>query len=119
MRPARRRSDRGVATVFGLGLVAVLLLGTVVAVVLTQVVAARHVAASAADLGALAGVGATRAGADACGAVAATVAAGGADLVECRVDGADVVVTAAVRTQPVLGLWWRPESSARAGPATG
>ena len=113
----RRHCERGAATVFGLGLVAVLLVATAVAVVVTQVVVARHGAAAAADLGALAGAGAARSGHEPCAAVARAVSAGGAELVECRVEGLDVVVTAAARTRTVLGLWWRPKSSARAGPA--
>jgi len=81
MRCRASGSKDGVATVLALGSVAVLLAVTLVAVVVAQVVAARHVAAAAADLGALAGAG-------------------------------------AVRSQPVLGLWWRPEVTARAGPAS-
>ena len=117
MNTTRRHCERGAATVFGLGLVAVLLVATAVAVVVTQVVVARHGAAAAADLGALAGAGAARSGHEPCAAVARAVSAGGAELVECRVEGLDVVVTAAARTRTVLGLWWRPKSSARAGPA--
>ena len=117
MKTTRRHCESGAATVFGLGLVVLLLVATAVAVVVTQVVVARHGAAAAADLGALAGAGAAGSGHEPCVAAARAVAAGGAELVECRVEGLDVVVTAAARTKTVLGLCWRPESSARAGPA--
>lgn len=117
MSPPRRRCERGVATVLSLGMVVLLLMAVLVTGVAIQVVAASHAAAAAADLGALAGAGAARHGHEPCAAATEAVAANGAELVECRVHGLDVVVTTSVRTEPVLGLWWQPESSARAGPA--
>jgi len=78
---------------------------------------ARHVAAAAADLGALAGAGAGQRGGDPCRVAAAVVDRNDARLVDCRVQGADVLVTTAVTTDPLLGLRWQPTGTARAGPA--
>lgn len=110
-----RRDERGIATVLALGLVVVLLVATMIGVGVVRVVAARHVAAAAADLGALAGAAAVGRG-QPCAAAARTVRANDAELVSCRVSGAEVVVVASVRSKPLLGASWVPRSSARAGP---
>jgi len=109
------RDERGIATILALGLVAVLLVATMIGVGVVRVVAARHLAAAAADLGALAGAAAVGRG-QPCAAAAGAVHANDAELVSCRVSGADVVVVASVRSEPLLGVSWVPRSSARAGP---
>ncbi len=115
--PAGRAGrERGVASMLVVGLTAVLLMTTVIAVGMVQVVAARHAAAAAADLGALAGA-AMSGGGDQCAAAAATVHSNGAETVSCQVAGGDVVVTAAVQSKALLGLRWTLRSTARAGPA--
>ena len=110
-----RRDDRGIATVLALGLVVVLLVATMIGVGVVRVVAARHVAAAAADLGALAGAGAVGRSPP-CAAAGRTVHANDAELVSCWVSGADVIVVASARSAPLLGMSWVPRSSARAGP---
>ncbi len=113
----RRRDDCGVATVLALGMTVILLSTAVVGVGVVRVVAARHAAAAAADLGALAGASALAAGADPCTAAARVVAANDAGLVQCVAAGADVLVATRVRTAPLLGGSWAPAARARAGPA--
>src|SRR5690242_19734995 len=77
-------------------------------------VAARHRAQSAADLGALAGaVRAVEGAGVACPAAERIVRANGARMVACRVEGLDVVVTAQVSGP---AGWGAAEQSARAGP---
>lgn len=97
---------------------ALLMMTTLVAVGAGQVVAARHTAAAAADLGALAGA-ADGLGPGSCVAAVDVVRANGAEPVSCQLIGADVVVTAVTPTEPVLGVSWRLESTARAGPSRG
>ncbi len=116
-RRAHRRDERGVATALALGMTVLLVISAVVAIGLVRVVAARHAAAAAADLGALAGAAAFAAGTDPCTAAARVVAANGAGLVQCATEGADVLVAAQVRTAPLLGSSWAPAARARAGPA--
>ncbi len=116
-RPPSRSDDRGIASVLVLGVTVVVVLVTVVAVAAAQVVGARHAAAAAADLGALAGAGAGARGADGCAAAATIVRSNDARLITCSRDGADVLVTAAVTTAPLLGMRWESVVTARAGPA--
>jgi secretion/DNA translocation related TadE-like protein len=80
-------------------------------------VTARHRAQAAADLGALAGAPWTVVLPDhACAAAAAVVAANGADLVTCRIEGVDVVVTAAVPVSGAPPGTGPATATARAGP---
>lgn len=77
---------------------------------------ARHQAQTAADLGALAGAGHAVAGEPtACARAAALVAANGARLTDCRLDGLDLVVTVAV-SAPAVGAGRVATATARAGP---
>jgi secretion/DNA translocation related TadE-like protein len=104
--------DRGSATIWALtvGLVIVLF-----AVAMAQVgfaITARRTAQVAADLGALAGAArAIEGAAAACSRARAYVAANGGELRECRLDGLDLIVTAAVVTRVGTAV-----ASARAGP---
>jgi secretion/DNA translocation related TadE-like protein len=102
--------DRGSASVLllaiGSAVVAVGIGATLVGAAITD----RHRAQVAADLGALAGARNAVDGAGiACERAGEIVAANGAGLVGCRVDGLDLVVTAQVG---------RARASARAGPAS-
>ncbi|MGV9210821.1 Rv3654c family TadE-like protein [Micromonospora sp. RB23] len=113
----RANVERGGATVLllALGLVFVLV-GTFGAAVAATGMAAQR-AAVAADLGALAG--ATRAldGAAAACASAADIAQRNAGrMVDCVVDGLDVLVTVEVAFTPIPGLTRVAASTARAGP---
>lgn len=115
---AGRDRDRGAATLWAVGAIAAAL--AVVTVVITVGVAtvARHRAAAAADLAALAG--ATRAQA---GQVAACAAAGwvvdnmGATLRSCQLRGPGVSVVVAVRPAGLAGVIGPAIGRARAGPA--
>lgn len=78
---------------------------------------ARRVAASAADLAALAGAVAHRDGADGCAAAGRVVAANGAALRDCAVLGDDVLVTATVPGPEWAGPDVELHATARAGPA--
>ncbi len=112
------RADRGGATIWLLasGLL-VVLLGAAMAGVGAAVVA-RHRAQAAADLGALAGALHGLAGeGEACDRAASIVAANGARIVTCRLDGLDVSVTAAVSPAGYAALAGTAQASARAGPA--
>lgn len=100
--------DRGSASLWLLGIgLAVVALGVAAAGAATAIVA-RHRAQSAADLGALAGAVRWAEGeAVACARADELVRANGARLVDCRLDGLDVIVT--VEAGPA-------RARARAGP---
>jgi secretion/DNA translocation related TadE-like protein len=72
--------------------------------------------ASAADLAALAGASALQAGEDGCAAARSNARRNEATVTACSVDGQDVTVLTARRTQPVLGRRFTVHASARAGP---
>ncbi|WP_431728392.1 Rv3654c family TadE-like protein [Verrucosispora sp. TAA-831] len=81
---------------------------------------ARQQARVAADFGALAGAGrALHDESQACARAAELVAANGARLVRCQVDGIDVVVTAAVSVRPLPGISRVATATSRAGPVRG
>jgi secretion/DNA translocation related TadE-like protein len=108
-----RARDRGAASIWALtaGLVLVLL-----AVAMAQVgtaISTRHRARVAADLGALAGAARTIEGAAvACARARQIVVANGAALLECRLDGLDLIVTTQVASR-----FGTAGAAARAGPA--
>jgi len=91
-----RRDESGVAVVLALGLVALLVLVGAVGVAVVGLVAAHRQAQAAADLAALAGAEAARAGGEPCAEAARIAAANRADLRDCAVDGAVVEVEVAV-----------------------
>jgi secretion/DNA translocation related TadE-like protein len=79
----------------------------------------RHQARLAADAGALAGaVRAVEGRRAACDRAAQLVAANGGRLVECLVQGLDIVVRAEVTVTPLPGLVRQVTAAARAGPVT-
>lgn len=124
--PGRRRHpptvtasdrDRGGASVclLAVGLVFVLvgMFGAAVGAAAT----ARQQAAVAADLGALAGAG--RAPADAgaaCSAAAEIAGRNGGRMLDCRLDGLDLVITTEVGVALLPGLTRVATATARAGP---
>lgn len=94
MRWRDRRRDRGSATVWGLGIVGVLLALFATGLLVAQAVVLRHRAGAAADLAALAAADHALDGRDrACELAAAVAREQGAHLVTCAVSGeiADVV----------------------------
>ena len=88
----RLRRERGSATVWVLALAGVLGLVTAASVLVGVAVVARHRAASAADLAALAAAGGAVTGnPDACSAAADVARANGAELTGCSVGSGSVV----------------------------
>ncbi|MFG3697850.1 Rv3654c family TadE-like protein [Micromonospora sp. NPDC047620] len=109
--------ERGGATVcllaVGLVFVVVGLFGAAVGAAQT----ARQRARVAADFGALAGAGQALHGETAaCGRAAEIAAANGGSLLDCRLDGLDLLVTAEVAVTPLPGLARAATATARAGP---
>jgi secretion/DNA translocation related TadE-like protein len=111
------RTERGSATLY----VAFALVGlTALAVTVsgfTALEAAKHRAAAAADLAALAGAKALQDGADPCASAVDLAARNGAALNECTVNGRVVTVIARTQGPDLLGRSWTFVSAARAGPA--
>lgn len=111
------RADRGGATAFACFALAGLIVATLLVGHVGSVVAARHRAQAAADLGALAAAGRLVEGADA-GCAAAGEVAGrmGAAVGRCAVEQWDVVV--AVRAEVSFGVFGMRTvaATARAGP---
>ncbi|MER7455658.1 Rv3654c family TadE-like protein [Micromonospora sp. NPDC126480] len=112
--------DRGGATILLLAVgIAFVVFGTAGAAVGAARVA-RQQAGVAADLGALAGAAHAALGAPtACATAGMIVAANGGRLVDCRLDGLDVLVTAEVVVAPLPGLTRIATARARAGPLRG
>ncbi|MEV8126829.1 Rv3654c family TadE-like protein [Streptomyces sp. NPDC085944] len=110
----RAASDRGSATVWSVGAVAVLCLVFGVVLALGQAVVARHRAAGGADLAALAAADRwAGGGAAACDGAERVARAQGVRLVRCALTGQVSDVTAASGTGPFTA-----EVRARAGPAS-
>jgi secretion/DNA translocation related TadE-like protein len=100
-----------------LAVLAVVLTVTGAVGLLAGAVSARHRAEGAADLGALAAAPVALVDArEACRRAARVVAANGARLVRCRVDGPDVIVVVARRLEGMLGRFGAARARARAGP---
>lgn len=112
----RLGADGGSATVLVLALSLVLLMTGVLLTALGAVAVARHRAAAAADLSALAAARALQAGADPCAAARRVAVAAGAGVDVCSVDGAAVRVVAFVRPAGPLGQLGVAHAQARAGP---
>ncbi|MBA4866563.1 flp pilus-assembly TadE/G-like family protein [Streptomyces sp. PSKA54] len=108
-----RASDRGSATVWVVGAVAVLCLVFGAVLTMGQAVIARHEAGGAADLAALAAADHWMEGSTpACARAERVAQAQGARLVRCTVSGEISDVTAAAGLGP-----WTAEVRSRAGPA--
>jgi secretion/DNA translocation related TadE-like protein len=110
-------SDRGSASLWllGVGLAVLAFAGAVAAA--GSALVAQHRAQAAADLGALAGAVRTGEGsAAACDRSREIVEVNGARLVECRLDGLDVVVGVVAAAASLVRAVGRPRGWARAGP---
>ncbi|GGM33019.1 hypothetical protein GCM10011608_16870 [Micromonospora sonchi] len=117
--PAQGR-DRGGATICLLAVGLAFVLAGLFGAGVGAARVARQQARVAADFGALAG--AARALQDepvACGRAAEVVAANGARLVRCQLDGLDVFVTAQLTVEPLPGLRRTVTATSRAGPLRG
>lgn len=116
--PVRRRSgERGAGTVLVLSVVLTIMVAVQAVAVLAAGQSARHRAAAAADLAALAGANQLALGsADPCAAAGRIAHANGATLRDCVIDGMEVEVQVRVPTTSVLP--WLPDQDrrARAGP---
>lgn len=114
---ATSRSDRGAATVWAVGAIAVLMSVTVFGVRLGGVLVARHQAESAADLAALAAAGGVVGGEQyACAQARRVTDRMGVRLASCRARGADVLVEVAARPGGPAGGLAEATGRARAGP---
>ncbi|MFI7022951.1 Rv3654c family TadE-like protein [Micromonospora sp. NPDC049900] len=112
--------DRGGATVCLLAVGLIFVLSGTFGAGVGAARVARQQARVAADFGALAGAGrALHDESQACARAAELVAANGARLVRCQVDGIDVVVTAAVSVRPLPGISRVATATSRAGPVRG
>lgn len=111
------RGDRGVATVWAVGAIAVLLGVALFGMHLGAALVARHQAESAADLAALAGAGAVVAGEQAACAEAGRITERmRVRLLSCQVRGWDVSVEVAARPAGATGVFGQATGRARAGP---
>ena len=119
-RPGVEERDRGIATLWAAGAIAVVLAVMVVGVNLGAAASSRHRAEAAADLAALAAAShAGDAEPSAC-AYAARVADGmAARLVSCRLAGWEAAIEVEVLPPLSLGRWGVARGRARAGPAPG
>ncbi|MGH4022817.1 MAG: Rv3654c family TadE-like protein [Pseudonocardiaceae bacterium] len=116
MTPAE--SDRGAATVWSAGALAVLLVVAMAGVHLGGALVARHQAESAADLAALAGAVRAIAGErPACDRALRVTDRMRVRLESCRVAGWDVLVEVSARPGGPLARFGVAEARARAGPA--
>ncbi|MFC3503864.1 Rv3654c family TadE-like protein [Micromonospora krabiensis] len=119
-RRAGADAQRGGATVLLLAAGLVFVLFGVFGAAVAAAQMARQRAGVAADFGALAGAGRAIEGESvACARAADLVARNGGELVSCRLDGLDVLVTAEVTVAPLPGLVRVATAGARAGPVTG
>lgn len=113
----RRRSDSGVATVWGLGWLVVCLSVGWICLLASAVVASQHHLDAAADLASLGGAARLQAGGDGCAAALHAADSNGVRMTACRRDGDDIVVTVEGMMALPFGLDGRLVSTARAGPS--
>jgi len=120
VRPVRaaQRPDRGAVTAAAVGVVVVLLVVAGGVLELGSAVRAKHAAASAADLSALAASRAVEAGRDGCAAADDVARQNGAEVVRCRLDAAVATITTEVRTRRWWGRGWSSRQTARAAPVS-
>lgn len=110
--------DRGVATVWAAGAIAVLMSVAVFGLYLGEAMVVRHQAESAADLAALAGAAAVVVGEGyACAQARRVTERMRVQLVSCRTRGWDVLVDVAARPSGWLGGLGAATGRARAGPS--
>lgn len=112
--------DDGYATVWAVGVIAVVLVVTLVGLDLGMAVTSRHRAEAAADLAALAAASHAGDGEPAACAYAARIGEGmAARLVECRLSGWEARVQLEARVPLFLGAGRAAFGRARAGPVAG
>lgn len=112
-----RGGDRGYATVWVAGATAAILVVAATLIWFATAVGARHRAAAAADLAALAAAGSVRSGhAVACGSAALVAKRMNARLNSCDVLGRDARVVVVVVPSGLLSAFGATQGRARAGP---
>ena len=118
-RAARRGRSAGSASVLVLGAAAFVLVLALGAVTVVTAALARQRAETAGDLAALAGAAALQRGEDPCARAVAVAQAQASTLLQCDVDGDDVIVLAQVSVGEWLHTWVGAgvRARARAGPA--
>ena len=113
----RCASDRGAASVFLLAIGLVFVAAGVAGAAVGAARVGRHEARIAADFGALAGARhAIEGEAQACDQAARLVAANGARITSCEVDGLEIIVRVDVTVTPLPALVRHATATARAGP---
>ena len=112
-----RRNQHGVATVFGLAMIALLVFVAAVGVGVNALITAHRGAQGAADLAALAGASAQVDGRDPCGVAAHIASANHAQLTSCTLGSASVAVQVSVKTMRLFGESHQLRARARAGQA--
>ncbi len=112
----RQRCQRGYATVWAAGWMAVCLSVTWLVLLLVVAVARQHHLDGAADLVSLSAAAAQQRGRDPCTTAADIAAANAVRLVDCSVRGVDVVVRVGDTVRLPIGITLGLTSSARAGP---
>jgi secretion/DNA translocation related TadE-like protein len=113
---ADRTSERGWATIWGVGWMAVYASLAVVVTCAALCTARQHAVDGAADLAAVAAAAAIQAGQDGCAAAAVTASANRVVLVGCIVDGERVEVRTSSRARLPFGLGVTMRGRSRAGP---
>lgn len=112
----REGAERGSATGFALGAVALVLVVSLGAVAGARVLITHRTAGAAADLGALAGAVALQRGQDGCGAAQRLVERHGAVTVSCRETDQEVRLIVSVDVGRLLGRTVAVTARAHAGP---
>ncbi len=111
-------SDRGSASVYVLAAAALVVASGVAEAGVGAAVVARHRAAAAADLGALAAASSVvRGSSAACVLAQQVVRANSARLAGCAVAGSDALVSATVQPAGWAATWGTARVTSRAGPA--
>lgn len=116
MRCGRHRDDDGSATLFGVFVIGVLTVFTMVCVGIAGIVIAHRRAQSGADLGSLGAATAIQRSQAPCPAAADVVRRNGGRLISCRVQGETVTLRVEVTTVRIFGKVRHTAASARAGP---
>lgn len=111
-----RRGQAGLATLWSLGCIVVLLTIGWVGLALGVGVAAQHHLDGTADLVAVSAAAELQRGRDACSTAKRIADVNRAELADCRIDGDDVIVTVRVVVHLAFGLHPRITAEARAGP---
>ncbi len=111
------RRERGSVSVHAVWVTVLLLVLTLVALQVADLVRLRHRASAAADLAALAASRASVSGDDGCAAARDVARRNGADLTGCRMDLDVATVAATVEADPWWGGSWTSTVRARAAPS--